>query len=102
MASASGAADPTACTTGKPNEQRRHAHRLRGIRGRSPNTGTAVEQRFFGVRPARRSTSPPLDFNRPQQLSSALTVERAKIARLRSQTQITALGNLPNAVTGEP
>ena len=28
--------------------QRRHAHRLRGLRGRSPVTGTAVEQRFLG------------------------------------------------------
>jgi hypothetical protein len=28
--------------------QRRHAHRLRGLRGRSPVTDTAVEQRFLG------------------------------------------------------
>ena len=61
VASASGSADPTACTTeaeqgpGRAaapglwfDAQRRHAHRLRGIRGRSPDTGTAVEQRFLG------------------------------------------------------
>ena len=120
MASASGSADPTACTTGKPyrvcaarqppvlwfDAQRRHAHRLRGLRGRSPDTGTAVEQRFLGRQiqlvdqPVHRRTA-----NDPQQpLERAeLTVERAKIARQRrSQTQITALGILPNAVIREP
>jgi hypothetical protein len=63
VASASGTADPTARTweaeqgpsrVAAPglwfDEQRRHAHPLRGIRGRSPHTGTAVEQRFLGVR----------------------------------------------------
>ena len=88
------------------DEQRRHAHRLRGMRGRSPDTGTAVEQRFLGRQiqlvdqPVHRRTA--IDPQQPLERAE-LTVERARVARQRrSQTQITALGNLPNAVIGEP
>ena len=89
------------------DEQRRHAHRLRGIRGRSPDTGTAVEQRFLGrqiqlVDQPVQSRRTAIDPQQPLERAE-LTVERARVARQRrSQTHITALGNLPNAVIGEP
>jgi hypothetical protein len=84
------------------DEQRRHAHRLRGLRGRSPDTGTAVEQRFLGRQiqlvdqPVHRRTA--ID---PQQPSRTRRTHRRACpdcAPKKSQTQITALGNLPNAV----
>ena len=82
-----------------------HAHRLRGLRGRSPDTGTAVERRFLGRQiqlvdqPVRAVGLQSIR----NSLSNELTIARAKIcASKKSQTQITALGNLPNAVIGEP
>ena len=69
------------------DEQRRHAHRLRGLRGRSPVTGTAVEQRFLGRQiqlvdqPVHRRTA--IDPQQPLERAE-LTVVRAKIARQRS------------------
>jgi hypothetical protein len=119
VASASGSADPTACTQRKPYRVRAARQppasgstrsgvtptACAAIRGRSPNAGTAVEQRFLGRQiqlvdqPVRAVGLQSIR----NSLSNELTIARAKIcASKKSQTQITALGNLPNAVIGEP
>ena len=82
--------------------QRRHAHRLRGLRGRSPVTGAAVEQRFLGRQiqlvdqPVHRRTA--IDPQQPLERAELTVVRAQDCASKKSQTQITALGNLPNAV----
>ena len=65
------------------DEQRHHAHRLRGLRGRSPDTGTAVEQQFLGrqiqlVNQPVQSRRTAIDPQQPLERAE-LTVERAKI-----------------------
>jgi hypothetical protein len=121
VASASGSADPTACTPTEAEQgpgraaapglrfdaQRRHAHRLRGHTRQVPQH--RHRSRAAIPRPsdsARRSTSPePSDCNRSASLSSAPNSPSSvpRFARQRrSQTQITALGIAPNAVIGEP
>ena len=115
MASASGQRGSDRLHTGKPyrlcaarqppsfDSSGVNAHRLRG---RSPVTGTAVEQRFLGRKLQLVDPQSTVGVQAdPQQPSRTRRTHRRgcqECASKKSQTQITALGNLPNAVIREP
>ena len=75
-------------------------------RGRSPDTGTAVEQRFLGRQTSSSINQSTVGLQSIRNNLSNAPNSPSSVPRLRgqrrSQTQITALGNLPNAVIGEP
>jgi hypothetical protein len=115
MASASGQRGSDRLHTGKPyrlcaarqppsfDSSGVNAHRLRG---RSPVTGTAVEQRFLGRKlqlvDPQSTVGVQADLQQPSRTRRTHRRGCQECASKKSQTQITALGRVPSAVIPEP